>query len=294
MILRQVKCMMIGVLFLWGVTGCGTPMSDGDGGESGAGGPDLEKDGPVAFQNEREGDLPEPVRAKKEEWEEKPPEKPVHAEVKHDDTLFVVIATPQKPTGGYTIRVNQVVQEDSRVNIHAEEVPPPEDSMVIQALTTPTAVISIQTKEEVDIRLNMKEVETDDDETDSTDEPSTSSLSIQSEQMEQLPSVVKEEVQSLRTRAQGGKTTVHHDGRQFVIIALGERRTGGYYVEVEEVTRQGDEVHVYAREVGPKSGMMVTQALTYPLEVVSFESEREKPVTIHLQRSDSTPNRPDR
>lgn len=285
--LRQVKSMMIGMVMMWGITGCGSPMSDGDGG-----GAAPEKKVPVAFQNERLEDIPEAVRLKKEELEQTAPAQPTHTVVEQDGTRFVVIATAQKPTGGYTIRVNQVIREADDVTIHAEEVPPPEDQMAIQALTTPVTVISVDIDDAVTFHLHMKEAETEKSQDTAAD--SDDALSIQSEPLEALPSSVKEEAEALRTRAHGGEKVVHHDGRQFIIIALGERRTGGYHVEVEKVDRQGEEIHVYAREVGPEPGMMVTQALTYPLEVVSFRCEEKLAVTVHMERNQAAPDRPDR
>ncbi|PTM59722.1 protease complex subunit PrcB family protein [Desmospora activa] len=306
MTLRQVKWIMMGILFVWSITGCGTPMSDDSNGGTGADDAERENVSVIAFKNEPEEKLPASVQAKKEELLQQSPQQPEHVAVEHQGTLYAIIASSQKPTGGYTIRVNQVEQNGDKVTIHAEEIAPPEDGMVIQVLTTPVAVISFQAEKEMDIELKMEEenakespdasrsekdqpTNAEDSQatpTSNREHPENAAVTVQTETVEKLPVQVKEKAESLRTR--GGETTVHHDGRQFVIIALGERRTGGYQVEVEDVEERGNEVHVYAREIAPETGAMVIQAITYPLAVVSFKTKEEQAVNVHLQQSDST------
>lgn len=289
MTFRQVKWIMMGILFMWSLTGCGTPMSDDSNGGAGAGDTAPEKGGPVAFKNETEKNLPASVQAEKEQLLQQSPQKPKHIEVEHQGTLYAIITTPQKPTGGYSIRVNQVERQGNQVTIHAEEIAPAEDSMVTQVLTTPVAVISFQTDDDPEVQLKMEQKESEETKASpgaESDQQENASLSVRTESSRQLPAEVKEKAESIRTK--GGETTVHHDGRQFVIIALGERRTGGYQVKVEEIEQRGNEVHVYAREEGPEPGMMVIQAITYPLAVVSFETKEVQAVNVHLQQSDST------
>jgi PrcB C-terminal len=54
-------------------------------------------------------------------------------------------------------------------------------------------------------------------------------------------------------------------------VFLGTRSTGGYAVEVTAVERQGADVIVRYRETKPDPNMMVTQVLTSPFHIVSFE-----------------------
>ena len=53
-----------------------------------------------------------------------------------------------------------------------------------------------------------------------------------------------------------------------VIIALGEKRTGGFGVEVIRIRPDRGKLVVEYRETTPPPGMMVTQALTSPWAVV--------------------------
>jgi hypothetical protein len=54
-------------------------------------------------------------------------------------------------------------------------------------------------------------------------------------------------------------------------VFLGTRSTGGYAVEITGVERAGVDVVVRYRETKPDPGMMVTQVLSSPFHIVSFE-----------------------
>lgn len=49
-----------------------------------------------------------------------------------------------------------------------------------------------------------------------------------------------------------------------IVVFLGERRTGGYAVEITGVEKQPVGLIVSTRETSPPPGAMVTQALTQP------------------------------
>jgi hypothetical protein len=49
-----------------------------------------------------------------------------------------------------------------------------------------------------------------------------------------------------------------------VVVSMGEKRTGGYSVEIASVETSGGNLVVTYRESSPDPAMMVTQALTYP------------------------------
>ena len=55
-------------------------------------------------------------------------------------------------------------------------------------------------------------------------------------------------------------------------LFLGTRSTGGYAVEITGVDRHGADVIVRYRETKPDPGMMVTQVLSSPFHIVTFEN----------------------
>lgn len=68
-----------------------------------------------------------------------------------------------------------------------------------------------------------------------------------------------------------------------LVIDMGERRTGGYAVEVVGVTTKGEaEIHLDLRVVQPGPGDFVTQVLTHPYTVakVSRTALRPGPITV--------------
>jgi len=62
---------------------------------------------------------------------------------------------------------------------------------------------------------------------------------------------------------------VDFDEETVVVLLLGERRTGGYAVDIARVIEHRTEVEVVVRVERPAAGEMVTQALTSPYLVAS-------------------------
>lgn len=63
-------------------------------------------------------------------------------------------------------------------------------------------------------------------------------------------------------------------GRLYIAVFAGAKRTGGFAVQVEEVTRDGDRIAVRARLTEPPADAMVIQVLTSPAHLVSIDLAR--------------------
>ena len=63
---------------------------------------------------------------------------------------------------------------------------------------------------------------------------------------------------------------VDFERESLVLVALGERPTGGYAVEIREVLAGGGALHVRYVEVRPGARCFVTQAVTYPYAAVAI------------------------
>ena len=61
----------------------------------------------------------------------------------------------------------------------------------------------------------------------------------------------------------------------FVILNMGEKRSGGYSITVENVEETADKVILTVKENEPEPGAMVTQAITYPYAIVKINSKKE-------------------
>lgn len=74
------------------------------------------------------------------------------------------------------------------------------------------------------------------------------------------------------SRHTGVSTRPTEDGRQWVLIALGQRRTGGYSVEVVDVVALQDRIRVTYREHKPAPDTLTTQVITYPYTLIEVAS----------------------
>ena len=54
------------------------------------------------------------------------------------------------------------------------------------------------------------------------------------------------------------------------IICMGEKRTGGYGLEIKEVKKIDEKVEIIVEEIEPSNGVMVSMVLTYPTIIVEF------------------------
>lgn len=113
------------------------------------------------------------------------------------------------------------------------------------------------------------------------------------EQEEAFPPEVKTEVEKMIGSQEGDHKVVATGEQSYLIIALGERNTGGYSVEVEKIEQQGDTLHVYAKEKPPAKGAMRIQVISYPLTVVSVKGNyTENDVTFHVKYANNEDNSP--
>lgn len=72
-----------------------------------------------------------------------------------------------------------------------------------------------------------------------------------------------------------GTYTLNANGRTYVLVAWGEKPTGGYSVRIEDVGEGSAGMVVAVRLEAPQPGDVVTQAVTYPRDLVAVpESQR--------------------
>lgn len=65
---------------------------------------------------------------------------------------FVVLNMGEKPSGGYQIGIENVIETDKNIIITVKETVPDPNSMVIQSLTTPYSIVKINSKKEIIIK----------------------------------------------------------------------------------------------------------------------------------------------
>ena len=68
--------------------------------------------------------------------------------------------------------------------------------------------------------------------------------------------------------------TSAQSGRTYIAVFAGAKATGGFAVQVESVTRDGDRILVHARFAEPPPGALVIQVLTSPAQLVSIDRQQ--------------------
>ncbi len=70
-----------------------------------------------------------------------------------------------------------------------------------------------------------------------------------------------------------------YQGQRYLLITEGAKPTGGYAIEVTDVTQEKESliIHVQSKEPGPED--LVTQAITYPFDLIILE-DKDLPLMI--------------
>lgn len=76
----------------------------------------------------------------------------------------------------------------------------------------------------------------------------------------------------------------------YIIVSRGEQPTGGYEVEIKEVEDWGDSVHVFYKFKDPADDELVTQAITFPIDIVKIERQ-EKTILFKLIEHENKRNK---
>lgn len=75
---------------------------------------------------------------------------------------------------------------------------------------------------------------------------------------------------------------VDFDREMMVVVAAGQRRTGGYSIRIDRAWREGDATIVLVHEEAPAAGCIVPTAITSPVDVARLPAVPE-PVEIRLE-----------
>lgn len=282
-------------MFALVAAGCGTPFHSDD--ARGGSGKSWE---PLQFRQESQNSLPDEVKQRQVEVMQTAGDQFSHTEVNSGDRTYLILALGQRPTGGYSIRINEVVQKGNTIRIHAEEVPPAPDAFTTQAISSPRTVISLASPKG-EVKFDYRIGRTKDSKEASPAKPASHAVSVDDPEprkldarpeprLAALPDTVKQKVEELRSRLHGGEAVVHHGDQTYLIIALGQRRSGGYGVALESIQQKDRKIHVHARETAPAPGAFSLSALTNPVHVFSLaRPDHPMEYAFHVQTKSSPP-----
>lgn len=64
---------------------------------------------------------------------------------------------------------------------------------------------------------------------------------------------------------------VYQDNCSYILLTLGEKKTGGYDIAVERIEHTGENIVVTFKEITPKAGSINIQVLTYPWKAIKVK-----------------------
>ncbi|SDQ08183.1 protease complex subunit PrcB family protein [Virgibacillus salinus] len=109
-------------------------------------------------------------------------------------------------------------------------------------------------------------------------EKESTNLSFKTIKVENTPDRVQKWIQ--KNRSKEVEKVFNVNGMTYAIILLGQKSTGGYNVEVEQIKKmktnssQSDSVNTVSYEVTePEKGSVNIQTLTYPVAIAELEGE---------------------
>ncbi|RQD75053.1 MAG: protease complex subunit PrcB family protein [Candidatus Syntrophonatronum acetioxidans] len=97
---------------------------------------------------------------------------------------------------------------------------------------------------------------------------------------EELPEEIKEWVNRSLTINMGQSQI--YDEKLYILVTYGERPTGGYKVRVTDIVLKDDVLKVKVYFKAPEEGDLVTQAITYPYDLVVVEDPPSLPVEFKV------------
>ncbi|MFA9188449.1 protease complex subunit PrcB family protein [Flavobacterium sp. FBOR7N2.3] len=65
---------------------------------------------------------------------------------------FLILNMGEKPTGGYAITVDNVVETDNQIIIKVKEITPEPGAMLMQVITYPYTIVKVNSKKEIIVK----------------------------------------------------------------------------------------------------------------------------------------------
>lgn len=86
---------------------------------------------------------------------------------------------------------------------------------------------------------------------------------------EDLPLSFKEKLS--RPKKEPAVEVAYQDNSSYILLTLGEKRTGGYDIAVERIEHTGGKIVVTYKEITPQAESINIQVLTYPWKAIKVK-----------------------
>lgn len=78
---------------------------------------------------------------------------------------------------------------------------------------------------------------------------------------------------------------IHTEKHTFILITRGEKKTGGYGLELTKLEKQDNKIAVFVEYTDPKPDQVVIQVVTYPYLIVKLEKTDEE-LIVFIQKKE--------
>ncbi len=214
------------------------------------------------------------------DWYNKNQKKAGISYLSYKDVMYVLVGAGSKPTGGYTVGINKLTfTSKSTAFVDAYVQKPNPDMMVTQAETFPSLLLKIEGYE------SLKTVKGDVVEVIIGDIPS----SVMYEE------IAADFVKGSKTlmnwynqhNMKRGISYIREGGYVYALIGAGEKPTGGYTIQLDNVFYSAtDTVTINAKVNPPGDNVRVMMVITYPSTLIRFKSDTLKTVVGDIIDSD--------
>lgn len=227
---------------------------------------------PVAYEEISSEEIPEDLR----DWvEENRMLKGIYYKTLGEKT-YILISAGEKPTGGYSILLDSITRvAPGSIYLTARVESPDPDMMVIQIITWPHILIAI---DDTDVQIVDGLIE------DGIKMYEKIDFEVVDGEVLFTNEALAEWVE--KNRGIDGIAYTQIDDSIYVYVGVGEKPTGGYSVEIENVLRiKPDEAFVNGVLNSPSPNSTVIQAFTTPYALIRFNQDTIKHVDGEVKQA---------
>lgn len=201
------------------------------------------------------------------------------ASFKSDGLTYVLITAGEKGTGGYAVQINAVGDGgNGKVEVIYTISGPAPGQIVTEAITYPYVVAAIESDLPVEFHEEVPVVaeEVKREGSKGTMPASATYVVIEGNS---YPSEVAGALEAIKY--EGGTRVVTVGRGTYALIALGEKPTSGYSVDIRAIGGAGNEVEITYSAGSPAPGSMNLMVITYPVKVIHFPGATDLHVKFH-------------
>lgn len=102
-----------------------------------------------------------------------------------------------------------------------------------------------------------------------------------------FPKIVQDYIE--RGMYKEGQQALYDTDKTYIVLTMGTKRTGGYYISVENIALRNGKIIVFATYHNPAPNAIVTQAITHPVAVIALNKVYTEPIEYIIKGSNRIP-----